>query len=285
MDREPIAQTTRVSLKRRVRFAHCFGALAGAIAAWKGRQGRYEWRMFSRCFMVLLVVAASALNAAETVQFSGYEWTVKEGHWGPGPNNFDPHNVSVDEQGRLHLKLTFRDGKWFGAEVISTQRLGFGRYQWQIIGRLDRLDDNVVLGLFNYPTPDVGADGTNEIDMEFGRWGKPEHLIGNYSVHPPQLKAPAGGHQYPITLEGDYTTHRFEWTARSVAFQSLHGHREPGDATAEITRYLFQPEEPERSIPQQPMTIRMNLWLYRGWPPKNGQEVEIVIRSFQFTPA
>lgn len=240
--------------------------------------------MRTRCLLVLLALAATGLNAAETLQFSGYEWTVKEGLKGPGPNNFAPRNVFVDAQGRLHLKLTFRDGKWFAAEVVSTRRFGFGRYQWQIVGRPDLFDDNVVLGLFNYPTPDVGADGTNEIDMEFARWGKPENAIGNYSVHPPQKKAPAGGHQYPLKLAGDYTTHRFAWTSWSVALQSLFGHRQPGDTTGEITHYVFQPPEPVRSIPQLPMSIRMNLWLFRGWPPKNGQEVEIVIRSFQFAP-
>ena len=35
-------------------------------------------------------------------------------------------------------------------------RPGFGRYQFQVAGRLDLLDDNVVLGLFNYPAGDVG---------------------------------------------------------------------------------------------------------------------------------
>jgi len=242
--------------------------------------------MLTRCLMLLIAVFAGALNAAETIRFSNYDWTVKEGWNGPGPNNFDAHNVLVDEQGRLHLKLTFRDGKWYGAEVISKERFGFGQYQWQIIGRPDQFDDNVVLGLFNYPTPEIGPDGTNEIDIEFARWGNPENNIGNWSVHPPQRKAPAGGHQYPVKFDGDDTTHRFEWTRRSVAFESLFGHREWSDtATGEITHYLFQPEDPERSIPQQPMSIRMNLWLFRGWPPKNGQEVEIVIRAFQFTPA
>jgi hypothetical protein len=28
----------------------------------------------------------------------------------------------------------------------------------------------------------------------------------------------------------------------------------------------------------------MNLWLFKGRPPTDGQPVEIVIRSFQFTP-
>ena len=44
----------------------------------------------------------------------------------------------------------------------------------QVNGRLDQLDDNVTLGLFSYPTGDVGPDGTHEIDLEFARWGDHE---------------------------------------------------------------------------------------------------------------
>ena len=67
-------------------------------------------------------------------------------------------------------------------EVLTKDRSGFGRYQFWVVGRVDRLDPNVVFGLFNYPTPDIGPDGTNEIDIEFAKWGKPEAPMGNYTV-------------------------------------------------------------------------------------------------------
>ena len=35
-----------------------------------------------------------------------------------------------------------------------------------------------------YPTPDVGPDGTHEIDIEFAKWGVPDAKIGNYTVWP-----------------------------------------------------------------------------------------------------
>jgi hypothetical protein len=31
--------------------------------------------------------------------------------------------------------------------------------------------------------------------------------------------------------------------------------------------------------------VRMNLWLYRGMPPANGNSVEVVVTRFSFTPA
>jgi hypothetical protein len=120
------------------------------------------------------------VRGERTIQFSGYEWIVRD-HGsdlsGPGPNLWDGSNVWVDESGDLHLKLTHTEDGWHSAEVTMTQRLGFGRYQFQVIGPIDQLDPNVVLGLFNYPTEEVGPDGTNEIDIEFAHWETPLHPL------------------------------------------------------------------------------------------------------------
>src|SRR5512139_2236906 len=106
--------------------------------------------------LVGLVLAVASLLEAKEIQFGGYTWTVRTGHGGPGPNAWDENNVWLDSATNLHLKISHRGGKWSGAEITMQKRLGFGQYQFQTIGRLDLLDDNVVLGLFNYPTADVG---------------------------------------------------------------------------------------------------------------------------------
>jgi hypothetical protein len=48
----------------------------------------------------------------------------------------------------------------------NAEAAGSWAVPFQTNGRLDLLDDNVVLGLFNYPTEDVGPDGTHELDIE-----------------------------------------------------------------------------------------------------------------------
>src|SRR5947209_5357603 len=72
----------------------------------------------------------SSIRPARTLQFSGYDWVVKasDHRVGPGPNYFSDsdENISVDAQGRLHLRLTQRDGRWHCAEVISAQSFGYG---------------------------------------------------------------------------------------------------------------------------------------------------------------
>jgi hypothetical protein len=127
--------------------------------------------------MLLLIAIAMFCGAAvpmqaklpppvRVIQFSGYRWNVRPaGVDGPGPNQWDPQNVRLDPQGRLHLKITRRGGVWCCAEVWTQKSFGFGHYQFQVTGLLDRLDPNVVLGLFNYPPESVGPDGTNEIDI------------------------------------------------------------------------------------------------------------------------
>src|ERR1051326_8758787 len=132
--------------------------------------------------LLLLTLGFSA--SAKDLEFAGYTWTVRSGRGGPGPNTWDENNVWLDAAADLHLKISQREGKWSCAEVTLRKRLGFGRYQFQVVSRLDQLDDNVVLGLFNYPTGDLGADATHEIDIEFARWGNDKNPRGNYTVWP-----------------------------------------------------------------------------------------------------
>jgi len=249
-----------------------------------------------------LLVAAGATPQAcraqqpvapeKTIRFAGYEWSVRDGaeKGGPGPNNWDARNAWVDAQGQLHLKISHavgpEDKAWSCAEVTLKNRLGFGRYQFQVSGRLDRFDPNTVLGLFNYTTPDVGPDGTNEIDIEFARWGEASKPVGNYTIWP-ALPGPTQNNSlsFPMLLTGEASTHRFEWSRESVRFQSLHGYRERDDNSGEFLRWLFEPPTPARLIPQHPLPIHLNLWLFRGRAPQDGQPVEVVIRSFSFKPA
>ncbi len=56
------------------------------------------------------------------------------------------------------------------------------------------------------------------------------------------------------------------------------------DGGEEIASWIYSPDEPARRISQQPMPIHINLWLFKGTAPKNGQEVEVIIHRFKFTP-
>jgi len=240
---------------------------------------------------LLILVALSLVSIASSnaladppvnIQFSGFEWSVKEsGSMGPGPNAWNPKNVWLDAKGQLHLKITSHDGKWECAEVSTTKRFGFGTYEFQISGAIERLDPQVVLGLFNYPTRDVGVDGTNEIDIEYARWGNHKWPNGNFTVWPPVKAVKNGSDTFEFSLKTEETTQRFVWNQKSLEFEC--SSRGDDKLYEYIHRWKFQPDDYMMRIPQNPEPVLMNLWLFRGKPPTDGKEVEIVVRSFKFS--
>lgn len=240
-------------------------------------------RLWMIASAIAALMATGAASHAGTISFSGYTWEVRpSGRGGPGPNYWDPNNVWVDSNGYLHLRLTQRNGRWYCSEVYTQNRLGFGRYQFWLIGRVDKLDRNVVLGLFNYPTPDVGPDGTNEIDIEFAKWGSSFAPAGNYTVWPTTTSVSHRTKSFPFSLKGDWSTHRFTWSSTRVFFQSQDGHYD--DNSYQFAKWLYQPRKPATYVPQKPMPVHINLWCYNGHGPSNGQQVELIISAFKFTP-
>ena len=98
----------------------------------------------------------------------------------------DPANVTIDAKGYLHLRIVHHKGKWTAAEVFTTDRIGFGTYQWVIEGNVYDMDPTTVLGLFTYgPTHHFGGDAENEIDIEFSQWNKTCHdCNADFTVYP-----------------------------------------------------------------------------------------------------
>lgn len=215
-----------------------------------------------------------------TINWQGYTWNVKNGTGlGPGPNNWSSNNVWVDANGYLHLKISKVNNVWYAAEIGTQQNLGFGTYQFWVEGRIDQLDPNVVLGLFGY----AGPDGTNEIDIEFSRWGDPNWPNASYTVWPASSSYTSAVDTFRLSLEGTFTTQRYKWQSTSVFFQTIGGHYDTNTNVIHSWTYAPSSNATQR-IPQNSMPARINLWLMNGSAPTNGQEVEIVIRKFTFTP-
>lgn len=212
-----------------------------------------------------------------TINFSGYNWKIKHSPTakiGPGPNYWAKQNVWLDAQGFLHLRLIKYQNKWYCAEVQSVDSFGMGSWQWQIEGRVDLLDKNVVFGLFNYS----GNDGFDEMDIEFARWGNNNYPNLNYTIWPATTGFQNFHQEQEFSLNGTYTTHRFTRTANSVILKSLHGHVNDDTnlfASATCT-------SPPTSISTLAMPVHMNLWLFQGHAPSDSKSVEIVVHSFSY---
>ncbi len=230
----------------------------------------------SRLLIVAVLTAVSAVSAtqatARTIQFSGETWVVKASNAkvGPGPNYFSDSldNVWVDAEGRLHLKITRRKGKWWTSEVIGARSLGHGTYTWSVASRLDTIDPSAVLGLFTWSN--TAGFANREVDIEFSRWGNPLAATNaQYVVQP--YDAP--GHLRPFLQPASPSSqHGFTWTPGSVAFTS---------STGSVPTWTYSGADVP---PAGDETPRMNLWLPGGRPPTDGRPVEVVVRSFTFTP-
>lgn len=226
------------------------------------------------------------------VHFCGYEWQVRNAtNKSPGPNNWIDDNVSVDTDG-LHLKISKTGDIWSCALVsMKPTSLGFGTYEWEVAGtskRLDQLDCNVGLGLFNYG----GKDRVDEIDIECGQWGDNHNQNRlRWVVYPakpdnyPATPVPQEAKRFvPLELPGNattVTTHIFDWKSRSVNFQCYH-------EGTKFKPWMYpdphskEADDPTTYIPQNELPVKMCLFLIKGAPPTDGQPVEVVIRSFKF---
>ncbi|MCH7227940.1 glycoside hydrolase family 16 protein [Haloferula sp. A504] len=215
----------------------------------------------------------------------GYDWDVKNSGgylFGPGPNRFtdSTDNVWVDATGRLHLRITFRDGQWLCPEVVSSRAFGYGSYRFFLDSAVDDLDPNVVLGLFTYDHDPTTTGGHREIDVEFSRWGNAaDSTNAQFVVQPYILSGNLTRWSVPATAP---TTHSFTWSAGRVDYVSHNGTFAPPPASIpQIATW----SNTSASVPTPgDERVRMNLWLFNGTSPSDGQEVEVVISRFAFIP-
>ncbi len=228
---------------------------------------------------LVLSTTSSALAAGkpgypDKVSWSGTTWAIKTSRSpvGPGPNIFAGTNVFVDVDGRLHLRIAKNAaGTWTAAEIIGSTTYGYGTYTFVLDTPVANLDPNIVLGLFTWS--DRARFAHREIDIEFARWGDAgDPTNAQYVVQPHDMT----GHLQRFTQPlGSRTTHRFTWRAGRIDWLSQDA---AGDTIGSFS-YAgtdVPPTGDER--------VRLNLWLFNGAAPTDGQPVEIIIESFTFTP-
>ena len=216
------------------------------------------------------------------LNFSGYDWWVKNsaGTVGPGPNYFSDatNNVWVDSNGWLHLRITHRTNAWECAEVLSAHTFGPGSYRFELNSVVDNLDPNVTLGLFTYSDDPAFTD--REIDVEGGRWNIPSDTNNaQFVVQPYYLANQLVRYRVPLGLAD--STHLFVWETNRISWQSQTGAYSAA-ATNLIAAYVFNNAV---DVPQTgDEVVHLNLWLINGNPPTDDNEVEVIIKSFNFVP-
>jgi len=214
-------------------------------------------------------------NGERIISFSGYNWVVNSSNSlkiGPGPNYFSDSesNVWVDSDGCLHLKITYRNGHWYCSKVTLQKSYGYNKYVFYVASRVDQLDKNVVGGLFTY------RNDEEEIDIEFSKWGLDENKDAQFAVQP--TTHTGNKERFYLNLEDNNSTCLFNWQKNKIEFAAFYGHQLDSPANKFIDEWSYTGSD---IPPDKDERVKINLWLFRGNPPSDNKEAEMVIKGFE----
>lgn len=234
-----------------------------------------------------LGVTSASGRARVQLNWMGHDWTVTQGRMaGVAPGRSS--NVSVDPDGHLRLAITRSGRRVTAGELFSNDDMGFGTYQWEIEGPIDRMDPHAVLGLFPYgPEHGVGRDGENEIDVEFSKWGNT--LCGgacnaDFTVYPSTGNGATGPteHDYSVDLGGgSLVTARIVWRSTGITETVMSGLEPPGVTQNVLQSWTYEPSDYLARIPQQALPVGMNLWSFKR---KVASSQAVTILGFNYAP-
>ena len=227
---------------------------------------------------IAVVPGVSSSRAVHrTIQFSGYDWTVRAAPSDRGGNNtYDPSNAWTDESGALHLRIAGGPGAWTCAQLILTRSLGYGTYRL-VVRDVSNLDPAVVFAM--YTLSDIGAASADrnprEWDIEISRWGDPSGRNGRYVVQPSYVDQ----NTVWFTAPSGTLTHDVHWEPGKVRLTTARG---AGGATAAplVAEHVFASSAP---LPGDEK-FRINLYDFQRGPQLLKQAAEVVIERFEYLP-
>ncbi len=221
--------------------------------------------------------------SGDTLEFSGYKWVTKESnerHTGPGRNFFagGKDNIWVDEKGRMHIRMTHRNGRWYCAEARIVESLGYGKYIFQVEPNPMKLDKDLVVGFFTYDHDD-SLYHHREIDIEFSKWGNEKNLNSQYVLQP--FDVSENVHRYTTDLAKE-TRHVISWKKNRISFESEYVTRR-NDSTI-FSKYASWSYKPHHKIRMNLEKFSMNIWLFKADFPSDFSDYEFVVSKFEFIP-
>jgi hypothetical protein len=238
---------------------------------------------------VAMVLLLGCCAPAQTRTWMGHTWKVSSGGMA-GVIPAEPANISVAADGALHMRVTKKGDEWSGAEMFTSDDLGFGTYQWEIEGaQIYAMDPTIVIGLFSYgPTHKIGSDAEEEIDIEFSAWNhnQPKPINADFTVYPPTGHRRENGdsaweHNFYVAEKPSQTTARFVWSAEKIEFYLMSGFVPVSAAPERVLQHDTLVSD-GTNIPHVALPIGMNLWSFKE-PPQH--EWEIVVRRFDYAAA
>jgi len=225
---------------------------------------------------VLAIVQGTNASAPvhRTIQFSGYEWTVRSAPSERGGlNEYSLSNVWTDDKGALHLRIAGDSRKWTCAQLILNRSLGYGTYR-VVVRDVSGLDPAAVFAI--YTLSDVGAASTNrnprEWDIELSRWGDPAGKNARFLVQPSY----ADQNTVWFTAPAGLLTYEARWENGKVRLTTASG---VGGKT-QVADHLFTSDAPVAGDER----FRINLYDYQRGPQLLKQGTEVVVERFEYFP-
>ncbi len=216
----------------------------------------------------------------KTLQFSGYTWDIKNAIvFGPGPCTWSGQNAYVDNDGYLHMKISYNNGLWYCSEVITQQWMTYGTYTYTLQSAYG-IELSEVLGLFSY------ADDNNEIDWEVSQWLNLTRDNSQATVQPEPYYLSAdgvtGGNQarFNLTYTGQ-VTFAYTWTATGVNFLAWMGNSSTLSQYTLLMNYTSSFNMQKNTF----APVHINWWLVNNTDPISETGKEIVVESFTYKPA
>ncbi len=147
-----------------------------------------------------------------------------------------------DTNGCLHMKITYNDAskKWDCAELYTTNNLGFGTYQWQMKAGLTPSIPGWFWDYFLTVRRLSDPTAATKLTLNTARWGKARGTNGWWTVYPDSGTI-TGQKAYNFSLDGTYTTSRFNWRGKEIKYWLMGG---------------FQPVERPRTSSVHGITLR-----------------------------
>lgn len=218
------------------------------------------------------IVKGQSSPPSKMLQFSGYEWRVRNAPSNRGGENlYDPGNAWVDASGALHLRIAKVDDEWTCAEVSMNRSLGYGTYSFTVRDT-SQLELPVAFVMFTFDY--AGADQNyREVNIEISRWGDPASHNAQYVIQPYYVATNVAR----FTAPAGVLTHSFRWEPGRVSFRTVRG---AGAGARAVAEQVFTSGIPSPGIE----ATRMALYIFRSskLPLQNGAEV--VIEKFEYLP-
>jgi uncharacterized protein (TIGR03437 family) len=180
----------------------------------------------------------------------------------PGQTVFRPDNVWLDAAGMLHLRTRTINGQRTGAEIISKQAFGRGRYIVEVLTSASTLPPSTVFGAYTWGYDPSNAHREGDI-IEFSRFGTRATTAG-VGTQP----VTASTYRYFNQPDG-CSRHEMVWGANKVQFASY-------DCSGkQIHEFTYNGVQPVRMDEK----FRLNLWSLAG---SSDLDAEVVIKSVRF---